>query len=612
MTALRQKNLKQKNYLGISATVLAVALISACGGGGSSSSSSQETTINTPVVQQAVLTGKVSGAKQNVAGATLMVFAASGTSVGVPKLLGSTVTGADGKFSISAWSNPPVTGDLIYVVSVGGNASGGVNSNLSLLSIAGTAGSAVTSIQLNEYTTVAALTKLGNSMGVAPCSDLGVTNTFNATCPVISGQSSGWSSAVSAVNSLVDSTSGNPVATLNSGNLQNLNMQASVLAACAATTGGSLGDQSSCGKLFALPDFLTLVANPIDIGAGASAIGSTPDGKFVFITNDRNNTISVYSQSGGKLSSFNGSSLKTGNLPSGVAVTPDGKYVLVSNYSDATISVFSHSNGVLTAIGSPVATGKGPTEIVISNDGNNVFTANYSGMSVSAFTFSNGVLASAGPDISTNGITQHIAISPDNQFVYASTYSSSALISYANQNARLKQVQQTYTSFNIGGLSIAPDGKTLVAPDYGGNAISFGLNSGAFNQSNIVKTTSFGSSVSVITADGKYAFISGSDTGIITPLSLQNGNLNLVGSPVSAGLGIGKLMILKNSPVLLTINSSKGSMTSYRFATSDTVSSLLNLQSVPAAAAAQRVFGALPANPVFTPVPTTSPASLSL
>lgn len=92
------------------------------------------------------------------------------------------------------------------------------------------------------------------------------------------------------------------------------------------------------------------------------------------------------------------SSTTTGNGPAAVLAEPSGKYVYVANQTDGTISAYSlnNSTGALTAIGTAVAAGTGTNALSYSNDGKYLFATNGTEGTVTIFTIkANGSLTAA-------------------------------------------------------------------------------------------------------------------------------------------------------------------------------------------------------------------------
>ena len=96
----------------------------------------------------------------------------------------------------------------------------------------------------------------------------------------------------------------------------------------------------------------------------------TPDGKFLFIANFLDNTISAFSidAASGVLTPITGSPFTANNAPSRVAIDPSGKFLDVPNNVGGNISVFTinASTGLLSPIaGSPFGTLTQPKDLVI-------------------------------------------------------------------------------------------------------------------------------------------------------------------------------------------------------------------------------------------------------
>jgi 6-phosphogluconolactonase (cycloisomerase 2 family) len=93
------------------------------------------------------------------------------------------------------------------------------------------------------------------------------------------------------------------------------------------------------------------------------------------------------------------STATTGNGPSAVLAEPSGKYVYVANQTDGTISAYTlnNSTGALTAIGTAVAAGTGTNALSYSNDGKYLYATNGTEGTVTTFTINaNGSLTGAG------------------------------------------------------------------------------------------------------------------------------------------------------------------------------------------------------------------------
>jgi 6-phosphogluconolactonase (cycloisomerase 2 family) len=100
------------------------------------------------------------------------------------------------------------------------------------------------------------------------------------------------------------------------------------------------------------------------------------------------------------------SSATTGNFPSAVVAEPSGKYVYVANLSDGTVSAYglNISTGALTQIGTAVAAAAGTNSLSVSNDGKFLYALDGGAGLVSIFKIgSNGSLTASGTATTGNG-----------------------------------------------------------------------------------------------------------------------------------------------------------------------------------------------------------------
>jgi 6-phosphogluconolactonase (cycloisomerase 2 family) len=169
----------------------------------------------------------------------------------------------------------------------------------------------------------------------------------------------------------------------------------------------------------------TLTAAGSTQPAGTTPLSMAMDsaGHFLFVANQglqidpNSGTISVFAVSNTTLTEVPGSPFVVaapgapgGTGPSGVAVTPDGKFLYVANQFDSTVSKFSvDASGVLTR-GPVVPVGATPATLAITADGGFLYVANAS--TISAFAICNQVLTSCNDPTSPDGSLKVVAGSP--------------------------------------------------------------------------------------------------------------------------------------------------------------------------------------------------------
>jgi DNA-binding beta-propeller fold protein YncE len=152
----------------------------------------------------------------------------------------------------------------------------------------------------------------------------------------------------------------------------------------------------------------TQVGSNIGTGLGPIAIALTPDASALFVANRDDNTITSYSvNSDGSLPSpcpapkapncnvFAASPVA--GTPVALAVDPSGKFLFVANQANQTLSpppntadtvaVFSISGTTLTSVGSFASTGNGPAALLVSPAGNFLYVANQFTSTVSILSY---------------------------------------------------------------------------------------------------------------------------------------------------------------------------------------------------------------------------------
>jgi 6-phosphogluconolactonase len=168
---------------------------------------------------------------------------------------------------------------------------------------------------------------------------------------------------------------------------------------------------------------LTAVSGSSPTGLVPLAMAIDSGGHFLFVANQglqcdpASGSISVFSIQDKTLTEVPGSpfpsavqNAPSGTGPSGIAVTPDGKFLYVANQFDSTLTKFSvDASGVLTQ-GPVVSVGTTPSAATITADGGVLYVANAS--TISAFTICNQILTSCNDPTSPDGSLTAVAGSP--------------------------------------------------------------------------------------------------------------------------------------------------------------------------------------------------------
>jgi hypothetical protein len=225
--------------------------------------------------------GNVESGATPISNAMIQLYAVGTTGDGsaATSLLTQTVsTDANGNFDLGTAYTCPSPTSLIYIVAVGGNpglAAGTNNAALTMMTTLGACSNltATTPIRINELTTVAAVWPLAPYIGSYSAIGSGAGDATNLA--------DAFTLASQFVNPSTGAAPGLNVPAGWSVPVMQINLLADILAACVDTTGGVIGDGSTCGTLFAYST-PTGGTPPVEtIGAGLD-IANLPDNYLLF------------------------------------------------------------------------------------------------------------------------------------------------------------------------------------------------------------------------------------------------------------------------------------------------------------------------------------------
>ena len=173
-----------------------------------------------------------------------------------------------------------------------------------------------------------------------------------------------------------------------------------------------------------------------------AALMMDPGGAFLFAANSFSNTITAYSitASSGALKLISTPSYPTsGFTPVRGTIAPSGKFLYVANSNSASISGFAvSSTGALTAVpNSPIRVGNGPNWIAIDNSNKFLYVANLEDGTVSGFTIDSGTGALTQMSGSPFGVANtstaivpvsSVAVDASGKYVYVTTLATSSSV----------------------------------------------------------------------------------------------------------------------------------------------------------------------------------------
>ena len=183
----------------------------------------------------------------------------------------------------------------------------------------------------------------------------------------------------------------------------------------------------------------------IPVGTAPVGVAVTPDGAFVYVTNQNSNNVSVIATATKTEVDVDGNSgngitrIPLGTSPQGVAVRPPGTFVYVTNFISDDVSVIdTATNTEVDVDGNPgngitrIRVGNAPTGVAVTPDGAFVYVVNQvidNNVSVIDTATNTEVDVDGNPG---NGITRipvgslplGVAVTPDGAFVYVANVNS--------------------------------------------------------------------------------------------------------------------------------------------------------------------------------------------
>ena len=193
-------------------------------------------------------------------------------------------------------------------------------------------------------------------------------------------------------------------------------------------------------------------------------VAITPDG-YVYVANPDAKAVYVLDTSKGEVIH----TLGVGERPVGVAASPNGRFVYVTNRRDDTVSVIDtgiHSDGSPEVVGPPIEVGRAPMGVAVSLDGQYIYVANHDGNteddengSLSVIAASSGEVVWSIEDLGKDPVG--VAVSPNGEYVFITNREDNTL-SVIDTNTR-KEVTGLYTRIkDIGrapmGVAVSPNG----------------------------------------------------------------------------------------------------------------------------------------------------------
>jgi 6-phosphogluconolactonase len=218
----------------------------------------------------------------------------------------------------------------------------------------------------------------------------------------------------------------------------------------------------------------TLLILALAAVVGLSGCGSSKH-QFAYVTTPFNDSVTAYrvNSNTGAFKQVLGSPYPTGVSPSAIVVHPSGKFAYVANAGDNTISLYKiGSTGTLTEVMPRSNTGRQPSALAMDSAGTVLFSVNNFDNNISAFAINGGsgaLTAASGSPFPTRGFGPlRIAVSPSGKFLYVANSASASVAGFSfDSSGNLTPVPNSPIPVGNGPNWIAfdPAGKFLYVPN---------------------------------------------------------------------------------------------------------------------------------------------------
>jgi gliding motility-associated-like protein len=203
------------------------------------------------------------------------------------------------------------------------------------------------------------------------------------------------------------------------------------------------------------------VVTSITIGNSTPyAVAASPDGAFVYVTNQLRGEIIVINTTTNTVSDR----ITVGNRPSGIVISQDGKKAYTANNGSNDVSIIDLATRYVTKIN----VGISPEGIALSPDGKTLYVANKASDNVSVINTDENKLV---VNIPVGLTPQGLVVSPDGSRVYVTNYNSKS-VSVINAITNTAILPAIPVDINPHGIAINPDGTKLYVGNTGSGTVS--------------------------------------------------------------------------------------------------------------------------------------------
>ena len=289
----------------------------------------------------------------------------------------------------------------------------------------------------------------------------------------------------------------------------------------------------------------------ISVGNAPFGIAVTPDGKYVYVTNYEDNTVSIISTASQEVIK----GLSVDKLPGGMAVSPDGKFVYVGHFDATTFAVIATASQEIVDMLD--VGGELGGIMAISPDGTTFYVSRYAGAGRIIIISTSTGQAIGDIDVKPS---MDIAIAPDGERLYIVDPIAEEFVQISAANHEvvgripLGQDAHDFTQF-----AVSPDGDLVYVPT--DNLVTFVSK----KSKEVVGTVEIGSEALgpfsltgiAVSPDGKYVYVANSEEDSVVIISTES---NSVTDSITVGRAPGTIVVSPDGSAVYVANSLEGSV----------------------------------------------------
>jgi Tol biopolymer transport system component len=259
-------------------------------------------------------------------------------------------------------------------------------------------------------------------------------------------------------------------------------------------------------------------------GNAPKFVAWSPDGRFLAVANDGDNTLQVYRFNGRSSPTPVGGTATTGIYPWSGAWSPDGRFLAVANFSSPTTGLQIYrfnGSSTPTSLGT-ATTGNSPYSVAWSPDGRFLAVANEADDTLQLYRFNGSNAPTSLGTATTGNYPNSVAWSPDGRFL-AVANSVGATVQLYRFNGSSAPTSLGTAATGSGPISVAwsPDGRFLAVANFYASS-GTGLQVYRFNGSN--PPTSLGTAA---TGSGPYSVAWSPDGRFLAVVNQSDDTLQL-------------------------------------------------------------------------------------